>query len=266
MKSIFRTILTLLIAISPTLAESPRSKLSQNQTKALALIGKALKEANTIERELDRLRSLKFIARTQAKMGDLAEAMKTIGRIEKEATSEKTRAFCLPSAYSGIAYAQARSGDMTAAFATAEKGGSDFLEIISAQAETRGIAEAMQTVDTKIDGNKKDFALQNISRARAQISDFEGATQVADTIKSESSKEATYGSIAVIQARKGDSVGSQRSLAKVKNSLEAKSFAKAIADGPITEEKASTLPTAFERCDGYLNIAWILLDADGPKG
>lgn len=264
MTTIVKTFLSLLVASSEAIPQTSL-KPTQNQTSALVLVGKAFKEAETIEYELDRLRSLKFIARTQARAGDLPAAMKTIERIQKEATSERSRKLCLPGAYSGIAFAQARAGDLKAAFDTVEKGGTDVLEIVSAQAETTGIADAMKTVDLKIDRKIRDFALQNISRSRAKIGDFKGAIQVADMIQSTSIKEDTYGSISAVQALNGDSSSSQRSLARIANPSTREAFEKVIKDGPLTETKVAILPTAFERCDGYLNIACFLLDTDNKQ-
>ena len=222
-------------------SQSTSNVPAANQTKIRQYLDKALKETNAITDEGELALSLQTIAWTQTKIGDVPAALKLVERIEKDIKKESLKRLVLVSAYRGIAYAQARAGDLAAALLTAKKCG-------------------------KIGGDKNEdgdsFALQLISQAQAERGDLPSALSIAETLDDATSKDYALQGIAQAQVKAGDATGARRTAEKITDDkLKAESLViKAVSkEKPIDETEVTNRSTAYERCRGYLDIAMSLI-------
>ena len=143
----------------------------------------------------------------------------TIGKLIRKAMTATAR---LPDesskieAYTAIAEAQTKAGDIAGAKETAARITNDsdkswaYREIASAQAKAGDIAGAKETAARFADDYYKPWAYRDIARAQAKAGDIAGAKETAARIINDVYKSKAYRYIAAAQAKAGDKTGTKR--------------------------------------------------------
>ncbi len=236
------TRLAMCLALSPALAQVTPTK----QAKIRLYLDAALKEIGNITDEDQKSVCLEYIARTQAKAGQVPAALQTVERIQNEIARERRRILSMGSALRGIAYAQAKAGDVPAALGTAEKCG-------------KIVGEA---------GGRDLFALGLVAKAQAEAGDVAGAIRTAETINHTRSKDYALQGVASAQLKAGDMPGALRTAESIKDAKLKADALRTTAPPPpeVVEESAvASRPPGHERCNGYLDMANALLETPNPK-
>lgn len=229
---IVSTVLTLFVAAFSALAQTTSPTPPANEAKARLYLEKAFKELAEITDERQVGAAFDQIVTTQTMfMGDIPAALQTIERIEKEAKKFRP----LDSAWRGIAYAQAKAGNVTEALKTAEM-----------------LAELLGQVG----GSKDTLAMCLIARAQAERGDVAGAMATVEILTDVRNRDDGFRRIAQVQVKNGDTTGAQRTADMIKDTNIKVSAVRIDAAKPLQDEAAvQALPTAYKRCNGYVDLA-----------
>ena len=189
----------------------------QGRIWIVELEGKVESRVRRLIRNLEEISSLKNyadiyeqLARSKAKLGDIAGAKEAAARIPNKVAKSR--------AYEDIADGQADAGDIAGALESAARITDDaykssaYFGIVYVQTEAGDIAGAKATA-SRIDGGlSRDTAYGHIVKAQAKTGDIAGAKETAARIRDIEfalGKSSAYRDIAEAQARAGNIAGAR---------------------------------------------------------
>ncbi len=197
----------------------------------------AIQTADSIQHAHLKSQARVAIAQAQAKVGDIAGALKTADGI--------------PMAQEAIAIAQAKAGDIAGAQKTVDSI-SDALkhvaqsDIVKAQVTAGDIAGAKKTADNIQNAFTKSVMQSSIATAQAEAGDIAGARKTAASIDAGPLKDWAEAEIAGAQAKAGDMAGARKTVDNIQDDVFKNSAQVSIIGG---QAKAGNIARAKKSAD-----------------